>query len=30
MMLPFDRDRIRQFTCITSLNLLRQRLAAGD
>jgi nicotinamide-nucleotide amidase len=30
MMLPFDRDRIRQFTCITSLNLLRQRLAATD
>jgi len=27
--LPFDRDRIRQFTCITALNLLRTRLLAG-
>lgn len=26
--LPFDRERIRQFTCIMSLNMLRTRLAA--
>ncbi len=30
MMLPFDRDRVRQFTCITALSLLRQRLTATD
>ena len=24
--MPFDRERIRQFTTITSLNLLRSRL----
>ena len=27
--LPFDRERIRQFTCIMSLNMLRTRLV-GD
>ena len=27
--LPFDRERIRQFTCIAALNLLRTRLLAG-
>ena len=27
--LPFDRERIRQFTCIMALNLLRTRLIAG-
>jgi len=26
LVLPFDRDRIRQFTCIMSLDMLRQRL----
>ncbi|MEZ5165096.1 MAG: CinA family protein [Acidimicrobiales bacterium] len=26
--LPFDRERIRQFTCIMALNLLRTRLLA--
>jgi len=26
LVLPFDRDRIRQFTCIMSLNMLRHRL----
>ena len=28
MKLPFDRDRIRQFTCIMALNMLRTRLTA--
>ncbi len=28
--LPFDRERIRQFTCIMSLNLLRTRLVELD
>jgi nicotinamide-nucleotide amidase len=27
--LPFDRERIRQFTCIAALNLLRTRLLAS-
>ena len=26
--LPFDRERIRQFTCIMVLNMLRMRLIA--
>ncbi len=30
LVLPFDRDRIRQFTCIMSLNLLRRRLLGTD
>ena len=30
LILPFDRDRIRQFTCITSLDLLRRRLLASE
>ena len=28
--MPFDRERIRQFTCIQSLNLLRTRILAGS
>ncbi|GJM38031.1 MAG: CinA-like protein [Acidimicrobiales bacterium] len=28
--LPFDRERIRQFTCIMSLNLLRTRILGGS
>lgn len=28
--LPFDRERIRQFTCIMSLNMLRTRILGGD
>ncbi|MBT5849996.1 MAG: competence/damage-inducible protein A [Acidimicrobiaceae bacterium] len=27
--MPFDRERVRQFTCIAALNLLRTRLLAG-
>ena len=27
--LPFDRERIRQFTCIMSLNMLRTRILAA-
>ncbi len=30
LVLPFDRDRVRQFTCIMSLNLLRRRLLGTD
>ncbi len=28
--IPFDRERIRQFTCIMSLNMLRTRLLGGS
>ena len=27
--MPFDRERVRQFTCIQALNLLRTRVLAG-
>ncbi len=27
---PFDRDRVRQFTCISALGFLRNRLLGGD
>ncbi len=30
LMMPFDRDRIRQFTCIMALNMLRHRLLGTD
>ncbi len=30
LQMPFDRERIRQFTCIQTLNLLRTRLLAAE